>query len=834
MLFKSKHYCGINNNLTIDFVSAPLAELLNYQKSNELEGKHIALIFPKYFLAFNTQISFPKKTIGLLLSKNLKNIPVLIKTQKTDKTTYLYFYLVKNRYLDILIDYQLFFNSINNTANFGIIIFNEKGYVVHVNNTICQLYQYSFHEIIGMHGTSFIHSNFHNDFYRLINDVKPDALFQVHSIEVRKDGSTFNSLVEGKVIETRYGKFLIAIVVDITEQKEKEEELVLQKTLFKKVFELSPIGYFIYDENLIITDSNNAFLNQLNISRESFIGMDIRSVKDKKPFAMLSSIFQLKHATYEGYYTSTISGKTIYTKAQIIPFKFRNKIFALGVSLDLTREKNIEKELTEKQQFYESLINTALTGIGVTNLDENFILVNPAFSNMLGYSVEEMINTNLSNYTTPKQMVLFAKQTEIRKQNESSIYEAILIHRNGNPIHVLIHASPLKDSENKVIGSLGIVVDITYQDFLLKQITDLTFKIENVKNEKQIQLQAIINQLKRSVPLLPEITNTLFNNKVDAENETALKNSLDQYFFILQNTLKQIEIIYQCEKSNYKIRSKPITFEQFNQKLNTFLSQKAQIPYASFKFKYLPIDSIGTILLDIDPLLNVIEFTISNLVIKHATNFLFIEPQILGNNLNLKIQAKNTTLEKQTNLLYFNDKTLCYNVVSKILKLMGGSLNVIYDKVEIQIPFVPFEEDQKNKNSILSLNPNIYTTKIWSSFTLIVVSGNYYLTQLIENMLIPTEINLLKAPVDSQFISFLMQNTIADIVLLDDELFENPIIDYRGLIQRFIPNIPILGILKGNQKADFSYDRLILISENFQDELFAMLSNYLEYGKSNQ
>lgn len=40
--------------------------------------------------------------------------------------------------------------------------------------------------------------------------------------------------------------------------------------------------------------------------------------------------------------------------------------------------------------------------------------------------------------------------------------------------------------------------------------------------------------------------------------------------------------------------------------------------------------------------------------------------------------------------------------------------------------------------------------------------------------------------------------------------------------------------LKGNQKANLSYEGTISNSENFQHELFAMLSNYLEYGKSNQ
>jgi len=834
MFFKSKYYCTVNDNLIIDSISIPLLELLNYQQPQEIIGKHIAIIFPKYFLAFQQQLPISKKIIALLLTKKIKNISGIIKTKKNKDNTYIYFYPKKNIYLDILTDFQAFFNGINYAANFGIIIFNDKGYVVHVNKTVCQLYGYSFHEIIGMHGTAFIHPKIHNDFYRFINDVKTDDIFQVKSIEIRKDGSTFNSLVEGKVIQTKYGKFLAAIVFDITAQTEKEEELEFQKLFFKKVFDLSPIGYYIYDDNLIITDTNEAFLKQLDITREQFIGLDLRTIKDKKPYAMLFSIFQMRQAIYEGYYTSTLSGKTIYTKSQIIPFKFKNKIFALGVSLDLTKEKNIEKELTEKKQFYESLFNTALTGIGVIDNDENLILVNPAFAHMLGYTVDEMINTNLSNYTTPRQMVLFAKQTEIRKKGESSVYEAMLIHRNGSLLHVLINASPLKDSEHKVIGTLGIIVDITYQDFLLKQITELSSKNENIIKEKQAQLQAIINHLKISVPLLPEVTHTLFNQNLSVKQQSELKKSLDRYLFILQNTFKQIEILHQCEKSNFKIRNKPITFEHLNQQLIDFLSQKAQTPYTLFDFDYQPITIKDTILFDTDSLLKALDFTINNIAIKHAVNYLLFETKISQYHLLFTIQARNKNKDEFIKFAYFNDNTLCYKVVSKLVSLMGGTLKVDDQKIEILLPFKPFSEEQKNKIPQTTLPNNAYTTKIWSSFNLMIITSDLYLAQLIERLLMPTEIHILKAPVDAAFIPYLMQNIITDTVLIDDELFESPMIDYRSLIQRFLPNVPIIGILKGNQKAYFSYDGIISNSENFQNELFAILSKYLEYGKQNQ
>jgi PAS domain S-box-containing protein len=477
MFINKKYFCVLDSNFIIKDISTELLEILEYENSDEILNRHLTVILPKYFLFLNHKANLTNRKItALFLSKKGKNIPVRFKLLHKKDEIYIKVRLKRSKTIDILADYQLFFNNINQAASFGIIIFNDQGYVVHVNDAICRMYGYPLYEIIGLHGTAFIHQKNHKEFYRLINDVKNDEKFSTKSIEIRKDGSLFNSYVEGKAIFTKYGKFLVALVFDTTETVEKEEELKFQKEIFKKVFDLSPVGYFIYDENLSVTESNNAFLEQLEIRREDFIGFDINRISNKALFNLIKKSISGEECRYEGYYTSLLSGKTIFSKALFIPIKYKEKKMGIGISLDLTKEKQIENDLLQKKQFYELLVNTALTGIGITDINENFILVNPAFAHMLGYTVDEMMNTPLSNYTTPRQMALFKKQTEIRKQGNPSVYEASLVNKNGNLMHVLIHASPMKNDTGEVIGTLGIVIDLTYQDFLTKQITTLTEK----------------------------------------------------------------------------------------------------------------------------------------------------------------------------------------------------------------------------------------------------------------------------------------------------------------------------------------------------------------------
>ncbi len=225
---------------------------------------------------------------------------------------------------------------------------------------------------------------------------------------------------------------------------------------------MSPVGFFIYDEHGLIIDANNEIIRQLNVNRDILIGSNIHIVKNKELYeALLKPINEKSNGEYSGYYTSINSGKTIYTKFISIPFRIFEKNYGIGISLDLTTEKRIENELNKKNIFYQKLFDNALAGIGITDFNENIIYANEAFARIIGYELNEIIGLNLSNFTIPKQHEFFKKQTEYRKKNKSSIYEATFIHKNGNLVKVLVHASPYINENNEIIGTIGVIVDIT-------------------------------------------------------------------------------------------------------------------------------------------------------------------------------------------------------------------------------------------------------------------------------------------------------------------------------------------------------------------------------------
>ncbi|MGM0406319.1 MAG: PAS domain S-box protein, partial [Thermoplasmatota archaeon] len=123
--------------------------------------------------------------------------------------------------------------------------------------------------------------------------------------------------------------------------------------------------------------------------------------------------------------------------------------------------KKAESALKESEERYRELVESSFAGIGITTLDEDFIFVNDRFAEMLGYEKDELIGKNIADICPEDELDIFNKETKIRKKGKRGSYESKLLKNNGNSISVKIYANPYKDSDGSIIGTTGVVTDIT-------------------------------------------------------------------------------------------------------------------------------------------------------------------------------------------------------------------------------------------------------------------------------------------------------------------------------------------------------------------------------------
>jgi PAS domain S-box-containing protein len=123
-------------------------------------------------------------------------------------------------------------------------------------------------------------------------------------------------------------------------------------------------------------------------------------------------------------------------------------------------ERDLRRSLQQSEKKYRSLIESSNDGILLCTPDGLIRLVNRSLTEMLGYTEEELLGRNFSDYIAPSQRELLERESEKHSRNISSVYELELMTKNGEQITVIVSASPVFNNEQHV-GNLSMLTDIT-------------------------------------------------------------------------------------------------------------------------------------------------------------------------------------------------------------------------------------------------------------------------------------------------------------------------------------------------------------------------------------
>jgi PAS domain S-box-containing protein len=129
------------------------------------------------------------------------------------------------------------------------------------------------------------------------------------------------------------------------------------------------------------------------------------------------------------------------------------------INHDITDSKKAEKELLK----LEKAINNSGEAIFLTDRDGVFTFVNPAFTALYGFSLDETVDKVtpriLKSGATDKSVYDYFWQTLLKGDEVKG--DLINKKKDGTLININGSATPIFDNKNKIIGFLGIQHDIT-------------------------------------------------------------------------------------------------------------------------------------------------------------------------------------------------------------------------------------------------------------------------------------------------------------------------------------------------------------------------------------
>ena len=349
---------------------------------------------------------------------------------------------------------------------------SPNGYFTFVNQSAAALVKRSEDECVGLHFTELIREDYREAslaFYvQQIKERVPITYFEFPAIA--KDGTEvwIGQKVQLVVENGRVGE-LQGIARDVTSRREIEQELLASERHYRLLFEGNPLSMWVFDvETLQFLDVNDAAIRHYGYSREEFLGMTIKDIRPAEDVSELMSVLTssvgdcgnvshlLRHRKKDG---SVIDVEVSWHK-----FNFSGRAAKLVLANDVTERKRAEEALAKERNLLRTLIDKLPDRIYVKDEQCRFLLNNKSHIAALGArSQEEVLGKNdfdfrseqfAEEYYADDQSVIKSGEALINREEQTS-------YLSGEPGLLLVTKVPLRNTEGKVIGLVGISRDIT-------------------------------------------------------------------------------------------------------------------------------------------------------------------------------------------------------------------------------------------------------------------------------------------------------------------------------------------------------------------------------------
>ncbi|TET77644.1 MAG: PAS domain S-box protein, partial [Candidatus Heimdallarchaeota archaeon] len=305
---------------------------------------------------------------------------------------------------------------------------------------------------------------------RMIDPTSVPASYEANLKD--KNGNVVPCLIHVGVIPNTE-KFIISLI-DISENKEAENELLKSAELYKTIFEATGAANMIVGPNRIIKQVNSKLEEVSGYMRDDLIG---RNWSEFAPETEMDNLLEFSRTrkTDPSRIPAFYETKFVNRKGDV-----RNAIVNLTsiplsedyiVSLfDVTDMKLAEEELKKSEIMYRNLFESTGMANVIYDLEANIVLVNSRMENLSGYSSKELEGRKWIDFIPQPELNLMLEYNRKRMLQPESVpnqYETRMITKEGTPKNIIITVNPLPDSTN----ILASVVDISERRKIVDTLT---------------------------------------------------------------------------------------------------------------------------------------------------------------------------------------------------------------------------------------------------------------------------------------------------------------------------------------------------------------------------
>ncbi|MGA2571030.1 MAG: PAS domain S-box protein [Terracidiphilus sp.] len=256
---------------------------------------------------------------------------------------------------------------------------------------------------------------------------------------------------------------IIIFAENIMEQKRADAELRESKELLRLFIGQAPVALAMFDTEMRYLATSQRWLDMLKLTENEILGRshyDIlpgipESWKEEHRRALAGEAVRTEESRIEG-----ADGKEAWYRREILPWRAGDG--SIGGILVFAEDITKRKEAEDRLRLAASVFTGAREGIVITDSTGAILEVNEAFTQITGYTREEVLGRNPKLFNTGLQSKEFYDDlldTLVREGHWSG--ELWNRTKNGDVLAEMLTINAIHDANGEVVQYVGLFTDIT-------------------------------------------------------------------------------------------------------------------------------------------------------------------------------------------------------------------------------------------------------------------------------------------------------------------------------------------------------------------------------------
>ncbi|MBI9088085.1 MAG: PAS domain S-box protein [Desulfobacterium sp.] len=370
----------------------------------------------------------------------------------------------------------------NTNTSVKLIISPHTGAIVEVNQAACDFYGYTKAELLSLNINE-------------INILSPDEI-QCEMEQAKKEKKLYfnfsHQLKSGEIrdvevysgpVKQNNDTYLYSIIHDVTGKKKNEDSLKFQSLLLNKI-----------QDHITATDleGNILFVNEAEVKttkhrKEDLLGKSV-SIYGEDPSKGSTQNAIIKGTLENGFWNGEVVNYTadgteliMFCRTKLIKDKNNQPWRMVGISTDITKQKQVEHALRESEDKFKTMFDKAPLSYQSLDKNGNFLEINNTWLQIMGYERDEVIGKNFSVFLPPD----WKEHFQINFPRFKAVGEVLgvqfeMVKKNGQLILVSFHGKIAYDTNDQFKQTHCIFRDITQEDLLLKDKKKLECQLRHI------------------------------------------------------------------------------------------------------------------------------------------------------------------------------------------------------------------------------------------------------------------------------------------------------------------------------------------------------------------